>query len=62
VKVRDAIKLIEADGWALVRTRGSHRQYKHPAKPGLVTIPGKLSKDLPPGLQRSILKQAGIEE
>jgi len=62
VKVRDAIKLIEADGWALVRTRWSHRQYKHPAKPGLVTIPGKLSKDLPPGLQRSILKQAGIEE
>ena len=62
MKVRDAIKLIEADGWALVRTRGSHRQYKHPAKPGLVTIPGKLSKDLPPGLQRSILKQAGIEE
>jgi predicted RNA binding protein YcfA (HicA-like mRNA interferase family) len=62
VKVRDAIKLIEADGWTLVRTRGSHRQYKHPTKTGLVTVPGKLSKDLPPGLQRSILKQAAIEE
>jgi predicted RNA binding protein YcfA (HicA-like mRNA interferase family) len=62
MKVRDAIKLIEDDGWTLVRTRGSHRQYKHPSKPGLVTIPGKLSKDLPRGLQRSILKQAGIEE
>ena len=61
MRVRDAIKLIEEDGWHLVRTRGSHRQYKHPSKPGLVTIPGKLSKDLPPGLQRSILKQAGLE-
>ena len=61
MRVRDAIKLIEEDGWHLVRTRGSHRQYKHPSKPGLVTIPGKLSKDLPPGLQRSILKQAGME-
>jgi predicted RNA binding protein YcfA (HicA-like mRNA interferase family) len=60
MRVRDAIKLIE-DGWHLVRTRGSRRQYKHPSKPGLVTIPGNLSKDLPPGLQRTILKQAGME-
>lgn len=51
MRVRDAIKLIEDDGWELVRTRGSHRQYKHPTKPGLVTIPGKLSKDLA-GLER----------
>lgn len=61
MRVRDAIRLVEGDGWQLVRTRGSHRQYKHPTKPGLVTIPGKLSKDLPIGLQRSILKQAGLE-
>jgi predicted RNA binding protein YcfA (HicA-like mRNA interferase family) len=61
MRVRDAIKLVEEDGWQLVRTRGSHRQYKHSTKPGLVTIPGKLSKDLPIGLQRSILKQAGLE-
>ena len=61
MRVRDAIKLVEEDGWQLVRTRGSHRQYKHPTKPGLVTIPGKLSKDLPIGLQRSILKQAALE-
>jgi predicted RNA binding protein YcfA (HicA-like mRNA interferase family) len=59
VKVREVINLIENDGWMLSRTRGSHRQYKHPAKPGLVTIPGKLGKDLPVGLQRSILRQAG---
>lgn len=61
MKVREAIRLIEDDGWTLVRTRGSHRQYKHPSKPGLVTVPGKPSKDLPPGLQRSILKQAGLK-
>lgn len=61
-KVRDTIRLIEDDGWALVRQRGSHRQYKHTIKPGLVTIAGKPSKDLPPDLERSILKQAGIEK
>jgi predicted RNA binding protein YcfA (HicA-like mRNA interferase family) len=60
VKVRDVIRLIEDDGWILSRTRGSHRQYKHPTKPGLVTIPGKPAKDLPIGLQRSILRQAGL--
>jgi predicted RNA binding protein YcfA (HicA-like mRNA interferase family) len=60
LKVREAIKMIEADGWFLVATRGSHRQYRHPVKPGRVTIAGKPSKDLPPGLERSILKQAGL--
>ena len=60
LKVKDAIKLIEADGWVLVATRGSHRQYRHPTKPGRVTIAGKPSKDLPPGLERSILRQAGL--
>jgi predicted RNA binding protein YcfA (HicA-like mRNA interferase family) len=40
MKVRDAIKLIESDGWYLARTRGSHRQFKHPKKRGLVTIAG----------------------
>ncbi|MGA8114542.1 MAG: type II toxin-antitoxin system HicA family toxin [Actinocatenispora sp.] len=43
-----------------MRTRGSHRQYKHPTKSGVVTIAGKLSRDLPPGLERSILRQAGL--
>ena len=62
LKVRDTIKLIEDDGWVLARQRGSHRQYRHPSKPGLVTLPGKLSRDLPPGLERSILKQAGLWE
>jgi len=60
LKVREIIAMIEADGWVQVRQRGSHRQYKHPAKPGLMTIPGKMSRDLPPGLERSILSQAGL--
>jgi predicted RNase H-like HicB family nuclease/predicted RNA binding protein YcfA (HicA-like mRNA interferase family) len=38
VKVRDLLRLVEGDGWYLVHTRGSHRQYKHPSKPGLVTV------------------------
>jgi predicted RNA binding protein YcfA (HicA-like mRNA interferase family) len=62
VKVREAIRMIEQDGWALVATRGSHRQYKHPSKPGRVTVAGKASDDLPPGTLNSILKQAGLKE
>jgi len=62
VKVREAIELIEADGWVQIATRGSHRQYKHPRKPGRVTIAGKPSHDLAPGTLNSILKQAGLKE
>jgi predicted RNA binding protein YcfA (HicA-like mRNA interferase family) len=62
MKVRDAIRIIENDGWFHVATRGSHRQYKHLLKPGRVTIAGKLSDDLAPGTFRSILKQAGQKE
>lgn len=59
-KVRDAIRVVELDGWYLVRTRGSHRQYNHPDKPGTVTIAGHMSKDLSPGMRSSIVKQAGL--
>ena len=52
--------MLERDGWALVRTRGSHRQYKHPVKKGLVTVAGRLSDDLAAGTWNSILKQAGL--
>jgi predicted RNA binding protein YcfA (HicA-like mRNA interferase family) len=62
MKVREVIRLVEGDGWALVATRGSHRQYKHPTKPGRVTIAGKPSDDLAPGTLNSILKQAGLKE
>jgi predicted RNA binding protein YcfA (HicA-like mRNA interferase family) len=62
MKVRDAIRLIEEDGWFLVATRGSHRQYKHLKKPGRVTVAGKPSDDLAPGTWNSILKQAALKE
>ncbi|MGD1873400.1 MAG: type II toxin-antitoxin system HicA family toxin, partial [Mastigocoleus sp.] len=62
MKVREVIKLIEVDGWYLARTRGSHRQYKHAIKSGLVTAPGKLSDDLASGTLNSILKQAQLKE
>ena len=62
MKVRDIIKLIEADGWYLVVTKGSHRQYKHPTKSGRVTIAGHPKDDLAPGTLNSILKQARLKE
>jgi predicted RNA binding protein YcfA (HicA-like mRNA interferase family) len=61
LKVREAIRLIENDGWFLVATRGTHRQYKHVSKPGRVTIAGKPSDDLSPGTLNSVLKQAGLK-
>ena len=62
MKVRDVIKMIEADGWYLVATKGSHRQYKHPTKPGRVTIAGHPSHDLARGTLNSILKQAQLKK
>ena len=61
VKVREIIRMIEADGWYLDRTRGSHRQYKHASKRGVVTVAGKPGDDLAPGTQNSILKQSGLK-
>lgn len=61
MNVREVIKRIEADGWFLVRTKGDHRQFHHPNKPGTVTVAGKLSGDVPPGTLNSILKQAGLK-
>jgi predicted RNA binding protein YcfA (HicA-like mRNA interferase family) len=62
MKVREVIKLIEADGWYLVVTKGSHRQYRHSSKPGRVTIAGHPSHDLAPGTLNSIFKQAQINQ
>ena len=61
-RVRDIINRLEADGWIWIATRGSHRQFSHPTKPGKVTVPGKLSADLQTGTLKSILKQAGLTE
>lgn len=61
MKVEELVKLIETDGWVLVRTRGSHRQFHHPSKRGTVTIAGKRSVDVPPGTANNVLKQAGLK-
>ena len=62
MKVREAIRMVEAAGWREVAVRGSHRQFKHPEKPGRVTVAGKPSDELAPGTLNSILKQAGLKE
>jgi predicted RNA binding protein YcfA (HicA-like mRNA interferase family) len=62
LKIRDLIKLIEADAWRLIRTRGSHRQYKHAIKKGRVTIPGHPGDDVQTGTLKSVLKQAGLRD
>ncbi|BAN48014.1 MULTISPECIES: type II toxin-antitoxin system HicA family toxin [Pseudomonas] len=59
MRSRELIKLIEADGWFEVDVKGSHHQFKHPAKKGRVTVPHPKS-DLPEGTVRNILKQAGL--
>lgn len=61
MKVRKIIWLLQRDGWFLVATRGSHRQFKHDEKPGRVTVAGSNSDDLAPGTLNSILKQAGLK-
>lgn len=61
MKVREVIRLLERDGWQLARTRGSHRQFKHPTKTGTVTVSGKLGLEMPPGTLNSVLKQAGLK-
>jgi predicted RNA binding protein YcfA (HicA-like mRNA interferase family) len=62
MKVRDIIRIIENDGWYIVATRGSHRQYKHSIKTGRVTIAGNLNHEIAPGTLNSILKQAKLKE
>lgn len=62
MKTKEIIKMLENDGWFLVRTRGSHRQFKHPVKTGLVTVAGKSNDDMALGTQNSIFKQAGLRK
>ena len=61
MKVREVIRTVEADGWVLVRTRGDHRQFHHPKKPGTVTISGSLGVDMPKGTLNSVLRQARLK-
>jgi predicted RNA binding protein YcfA (HicA-like mRNA interferase family) len=62
MKFSEVLRLLQDDGWFLVATRGSLRQYKHPSKSGRVTVPGKPSDDLAPGTLNSIFKQAGLKK
>lgn len=62
VKVQDLLVMLQSDGWFQVRQKGSHRQLRHPSKPGTVTVAGKPSVDVPPGTLNSILKQAGLKK
>jgi len=62
MKIRDVIRLLEADGWRQVRMRGSHRQFQHPSKRGAVTVAGQPSIEVPPGTLSSIMKQAGLKK
>lgn len=62
MKVRELIELLEADGWFLVRTKGSHRQYPHRSKVGTVTVSGKSSVEVPIGTLNSALRQAGLKK
>lgn len=61
-KVREAIRIVERDGWRFVRMTGSHRHFRHEEKPGTVTIPGHPGEDLKPGTWSAIKRQAGIRE
>ncbi|HUS90849.1 MAG TPA: type II toxin-antitoxin system HicA family toxin [Phycisphaerae bacterium] len=60
MKYRDLVRAIERDGWVRVAQRGSHRQYRHASKKGRVTVAGKPNADVPPGILRSVLRQAGL--
>jgi predicted RNA binding protein YcfA (HicA-like mRNA interferase family) len=62
MKVSDILRMLQDEGWYLIATRGSHRQYKHPEKPGRVTVAGKPSDDIAPGTLNSILKQSGLKK
>jgi predicted RNA binding protein YcfA (HicA-like mRNA interferase family) len=62
MKVSEILRMLQEDGWFLVATRGSHRQFKHSTKPGRVTVPGKPADDLAPGTLNSILKQSGLKK
>ena len=60
--VREVIRIIKEDGWTMVAQKGSHRQFKHPVKPGRVTVAGHPKDDLAPGTLNSVLRQAGLKD
>ncbi len=61
MKIKRILKILNDDGWYFVRQKGSHQQFKHPTKDGLVTVSGKPSDEIKLGTENSILKQAGLK-
>ena len=61
MKVREVIRMLQDDGWTLVVTSDSHRQFKHPTKPGRVTVSGQLGDDMPKGTLASVKRQAKLK-
>lgn len=62
MKISKVLQILKNDGWYLVATRGSHRQFKHVFKTGRVTVAGKPSDELAPDTLKSIFKQAKLED
>jgi predicted RNA binding protein YcfA (HicA-like mRNA interferase family) len=61
MKVREVIRLLEQNGWTEMRSKGSHRHFKHPIHPSVITVPGNDGKELAPGTLNAILKKAGLK-
>lgn len=61
MKVRDVIRLLQDHGWVEMRTKGSHRHFKHPTRQSVITVPGTSGKELAPGTLNDILKKAGLK-
>ena len=61
LKVREIIRLLEQHGWVEMRSRGSHRHFKHPNQASVITVPGNDGKELAPGTLNAILKKAGLK-
>jgi predicted RNA binding protein YcfA (HicA-like mRNA interferase family) len=61
MKVREVIRLLETHGWVEMRSKGSHRHFKHPNQPYVVTVPGNSGMELAPGTLNVILKKAGLK-
>jgi predicted RNA binding protein YcfA (HicA-like mRNA interferase family) len=62
MKVSEVLRRLRADGWVRVKSKGSHRQFKHPDRPGRVTVSGKPSHTIPTGTLKSLFRQAGWDE
>ena len=62
MKVREVLKILDADGWKCVHIRGSHRIMQHQSKSGIIVVPGNLGDEIPKGTLHAIFKQAQLED